>query len=171
MYNQDFFNYIKPYLIKLREKIGDDFIVFGSAPLYLLGVVEFIGTIHDLDITTKDYSLIPKDAREVVFQKDPNQKLYKIFIDEMEIDIGVSWLGYEDFFKRIFADPIIVEGFKFANLDVVEEWKKTTFEKYGRPKDGVYLDKIKKFREYETIIDFTKVKKDGVSIDDVLKVI
>ncbi len=65
--NQEFFNYIKPYLIKFREKIGDDFVVFGSAPLYLLGVVKFDGEINDLDISVKDLLKITNDFEEVTF--------------------------------------------------------------------------------------------------------
>lgn len=145
--NQDFFNYIKPYLIKLRDKIGNDFIVFGSAPLYLLGVVDFSGKINDLDVNVFNKSVVPSDAQEVTFHKNQDQKLYKIFIDDMGVDIGISWPGYGDFLDKIRSNPVIVDGFKFANLDIVEDWKKEMVKRYDRQKDKDYLVKIQAFRE------------------------
>lgn len=150
--NQDFFNYIKPYLIKLQEKIGPDFVVFGSAPLYLLGVVEFNEKINDLDISVKDLSLIPKEAKEVTFQKNQNQKFYKIIIDDIEIDIASLWPGCEYFFNRIHHNPFTIESYKFANLDIVEEWKKEMVQKYNRQKDKEYLQKINEFRKRNTYV-------------------
>jgi len=143
--NQEFYNYIKPYLIKLKERV-DDFIVFGSAPLYLLGVVEFSGKINDLDIYLFDESQVPADAQIVTFHKDQNQKLFKIFIDDMEVDMGVSWPSYGDFLERIRSNPIVIDGFKFANLDVVEEWKQEMVKRYDRQKDKDYLVKINDYR-------------------------
>ena len=143
--NQDFFNFIKPVLIKLKEKLGDNFVVFGSAPLYLFGVMEFDGEINDLDVTVPDFVSIPREAKEVIFHGDSNQKLYKITIDNIEIDIGSVWLGYEDIFKEILNEPIVVEGFKFANLDVVKKWKTEMARKYNRQKDKDYLKKIEKY--------------------------
>jgi hypothetical protein len=150
--NQDFFNYIEPYLIKLREKIGDDFTVFGSAPLYLLGVVEFNGKINDLDINIKDSAIIPSEAQEVTFHKNQDQKFYKIFIDDFEIDIGISWPGYGDFMEKIRSNPVVINGFKFANLDIVEEWKKEMVKRYDRQKDKDYLKKIAEFREQKNLL-------------------
>jgi hypothetical protein len=144
--NQDFYNYIKPYLIKLREKIGNDFVVFGSAPLYLLGVVEFHGKINDLDISVKDIQDIPDDAQIVTFQKDKSQKFYKIMIDDMEIDMASLWIGQEIFFNKIHADPIIVEEFKFASLEVVKEWKEEMVKRYNRLKDKEYINQINDFQ-------------------------
>jgi hypothetical protein len=149
--NQDFFNYLKPYLIKLRDKIGADFVVFGSAPLYLLGIVEFNGKINDLDVNVKSKEVVPSEAQEVTFHKDQNQKLYKIFIEDMEIDIGIAWPGYGDFLERIRTNPLIVDGFKFANLDVVEDWKKEMVKRYDRQKDKDYLEKIKNFRNHNNL--------------------
>ncbi|MFA6194337.1 MAG: hypothetical protein WC719_01150 [Patescibacteria group bacterium] len=144
--NQDFLNYIRPYLAKLQEKIGDDFVVFGSAPLYLFGIAEFAGKINDLDVSVKDWADIPVDAEVVTFHKDPNQKFCKVRIDDMEIDIASLWPGCEHFFKEIHDKPVIVDGFKFANLDIVEEWKREMVKRYDRQKDKDYLDKIKEFR-------------------------
>lgn len=144
--NEDFLSYIKPYLIKIQAKIGGDFVVFGSAPLYLLGVVEFDGKINDLDISIKNNEDIPKDAQIVTFHKDQNQKFYKIMIDDIEIDMASLWPGQEYFFNQIHANPIIVEEFKFANLEVVKEWKIEMVKKYNRLKDKEYLEKIKDFQ-------------------------
>lgn len=144
--NQNFYNYIKPYLIKLKNKIGNDFVVFGSAPLYLLGVVDFDGCINDLDISLKNLDNVPKEAVAVTFHKDKNQIFYKIIIDDIEVDMASLWPGCEYFFDKIHANPIIVDGFKFANLEVVEEWKKEMVKKYGRQKDKDYLIKIRKFK-------------------------
>lgn len=150
--NQDFFSYLKPYLIKLQEKIGADFVVFGSAPLYLLSVVEFNGKINDLDISVKDISVIPDYAEKVTFQKNQNQIFYKIVIDDMEIDIASLWPGGDYFFNKVYSNPIIIDNFKFANLDIVEDWKKEMVKKYGRQKDKEYLKKIKEFREINNSI-------------------
>jgi hypothetical protein len=144
--NKEFFNYIRPYLIKIQTKIGENFVVFGSAPLYLLGVVKFNGKINDLDISVKNNSNIPKDAQIVTFHKDQNQIFYKIMIDDMEIDMASLWPGQEQFFSKIHANPIIIEGFKFANLEVVKEWKKEMVKKYNRLKDKEYLEKIENFQ-------------------------
>jgi hypothetical protein len=145
--NQDFYNYIKPYLIKLRDKIGNDFVVFGSTPLYLLRVVDFNGCINDLDVFIEDISIIPKDAVPVTFHKSQEQKLYKIVIDDLEVDIGSYWPGYNDILKDISLNPVEVEGFKFANLEAVENWKKEMVKRYNRQKDKDYLIKIKEFKQ------------------------
>jgi len=144
--NQEIFNYIRPYLAKIQAKIGGDFVVFGSAPLYLLGIVEFDGKINDLDISIKNSEDIPKDAQIVTFHKDQNQKFYKIIIDDMEIDMASLWPGQEYFFNKIHTNPIIVEEFKFANLEVVKEWKIEMVKKYDRLKDREYLRKIEDFQ-------------------------
>ncbi len=144
--NYKFFNKILPVLIQLKEKIGDDFVVFGSAPLYLMGIVDFDKSINDLDIAVLDKSVIPKEAKEVTFQGNSEQKLYKITIDDIEVDMGACWKGQEDYFYKLFEDTIEVEGFKFANLDILEEWKIKMVEKYNREKDKVYLEKIREYK-------------------------
>jgi len=144
--NQEFFNYIKPYLVKVQAMIGGNFVVFGSAPLYLLSVVEFNGKINDLDISIKNSEDIPTDAQIVTFHKDQNQKFYKMIIDDIEVDMASLWPGQEYFFNKIHANPIIVEGFKFANLEVVKEWKREMVKKYNRLKDREYLEKIEDFQ-------------------------
>lgn len=145
--NQDFFNYLKPYLCKLRDKLGTDFVVFGSAPLYLLGIVEFTGKINDLDVSLRSADNIPEEAVAVTFHKDQRQKFYKIMIDDLAIDMASLWPGQEYFFNGIHSEPIIVDGFKFANLDIVEEWKKEMVKRYDRQKDKDYLEKINVFRD------------------------
>jgi hypothetical protein len=148
--NQEFFNRIEPILIKLKKKIGPDFIIFGSAPLYLLGVLDFNNgsEFNDLDVAVKDESVIPKkEAKEVCFKGDPSQRLYKINIDGVNIDIGSAWPEHEEIFNRIFENPVIVQGFKFANLDICEEWRKLVVKKYDNEKAKYHLEKIKEFRE------------------------
>lgn len=145
--NHQFYNYLKPYLLKLQEKVGEDFVVFGSAPLYLLGVVPFSGNINDLDVNLKNESQIPADAVAVTFHKNVEQKLYKIVIDDLEIDMGVNWPGYGDFFSRISHDPIVIDGFKFANLDMVEEWKSEMVSMHDRQKYKDYLEAIHKYKK------------------------
>ena len=146
--NQEFFDYIRPYLAKIKTMIGEDFVVFGSAPLYLLGIVEFDGKINDLDISIKNSENIPQDAQMVTFHKDQNQKFYKIKIDNIEVDMAALWPGQEHFFNKIHANPILIEGFKFANLEVVKEWKMEMVKKYNRLKDKEYLEKIENFQNY-----------------------
>ena len=144
--NEKFFNTIYPVLNKLKERIAEDFVVFGSAPLYLIGVVSFDKPINDLDIALKDKNAIPKDAKEVTFQKNKNQKLYKLIIKGIKVDMGTCWKGQEDYFYRLFENPILVKGFKFANLEILEEWKEKMIKEYNREKDKIYLEKIKKFK-------------------------
>jgi len=143
--NQEFYDYIKPYLVKIQAKIGGDFVIFGSAPLYLLGVVKFDGKINDLDISVKNSEDIPKDAQIVTFHKDQNQKFYKIVIDDIEVDMASLWPGQEYFFNKIHTNPVVIEEFKFANLEVVKEWKREMVKKYNRLKDKEYLEKIENF--------------------------
>ena len=78
--NQEFFEFIEPGLKAIKEKIGDDFIVVGSAIMYLLGILEFKkgNFFHDLDIIVKNESSIPKEAVCTFFQNDPNKKLYRM---------------------------------------------------------------------------------------------
>lgn len=125
-----------------------DFVIFGSSPLYLLDVLEFTNDtkINDLDIAVRKQSQIPKEAKVVYFHNDPEQKLHKLSISGINIDIGSAWPGQEKYFKKIFKNPTIVNNFKFANLDICQEWKELMVEKYNRDKDKYYLEKIKSFR-------------------------
>ncbi|PKM91118.1 hypothetical protein CVU82_03625 [Candidatus Falkowbacteria bacterium HGW-Falkowbacteria-1] len=143
--NKKFLTYIRPYLIKLKEQIGDDFVVFGSAPLYLLGVVEFNGKINDLDISLKNKKDIPNKAKVVTFHKNKEQLFYKIVIDDLEVDMTSLWPGCEYFFNKIHSDPVVADNFKFANLDIVKEWKEEMVKNYDRKKDKDYLKKIDEF--------------------------
>jgi hypothetical protein len=88
-------------------------------------------------------SFLPDNILENISK---SQKFYKIKVDGMNIDIASSWSEYEVFFEKIFTNTIIVEGFKFANLDIVEEFKNEMVKKYNRQKDKDCLEKIKQFR-------------------------
>lgn len=147
--NKYFFNTIKSVLVELKEKVGPDFVIFGSAPLYLLGVVEFDKKINDIDIALKDVNNIPKEAQVVTFHGNAKQQFHKINIKDVDIDIGCEWKGWANqkgFFQKLFANPIEVEDFKFVNLDVIEEWKKDMIKNYNREKDKYYLQKIFEYR-------------------------
>lgn len=144
--DKNFFNTIKPVLLKLRKEINDEFIIFGSTPLYLLGILEFKkNKFNDLDIMVKNKSSIPPEAKEVTFQKNQNQKLYKLIIDNIKIDIGSLWPGQKKYFYKFFKDPIIIDNLKFANLNIIKEWKEMMIKKYSRQKDKNHLKKIKKY--------------------------
>jgi hypothetical protein len=147
--NQEFFNKIRPTLLELEKIIGPNFVIFGSAPLYLLGVLDFNQetTFNDIDIAVQSEKEIPKNAEVVLFHDDPNQKLFKLSINNINTDIGYAWPGQEKYFKKIFKDPIIVDDFKFANLNICQEWKGLMVEKYNREKDRYYLQKIKEFKK------------------------
>ncbi|MDP2951156.1 MAG: hypothetical protein Q8N55_02105 [bacterium] len=150
--NQDFLKAILPTLLELKNKLKGDFVVFGSAPLYLLGILEF-KKLNDLDIAIKDEFAIPKEAELVIFANDQRQKLYKLQIGDIKVDIGPAWPGREDIFKRIFQNPTIISGIKFANLGIVQEWKELMVKEYGREKDKEHLEKIRKYKENLTRID------------------
>ncbi len=145
--NQAFFKDIEPVLNRLKELIGEGFVVFGSAPLYLLGIVAYNHPINDIDIAVNDSSCIPPDARIVTFQKNPKHIFYKLLINDVEVDIGTCWEGQEDFFYRLFKSPIEIEGFKFVNLGMVEEWKTKMVQEFNREKDRIYLEKIREYKK------------------------
>jgi len=147
--NQKFFDKIEPVLEELEKKLKSEFVVFGSGPLYLLGVLELKEDFNDLDIAVRNTSAIVKEAKEVYFAGDLNQKLYKININGINVDIGSVWPGQEEIFGKLFENPIVVKGFKFVNLDNCQKWKEWTVKKYDREKDRRHLEKIKEFREKE----------------------
>jgi len=140
--NKEFLKIVLPVLTELKQKLKGDFIVFGSAPLYLFGILEF-KELNDLDIAVKDESIIPSEAKLVIFENNPKQKLYKLQLGDIKVDIGPAWPGRETIFDQMFQNPIIIEGIKFANLDVVQEWKELMVKEYGRQKDKEHLEKIK----------------------------
>jgi hypothetical protein len=146
IFNRQFLNSIEPVLSRLKTIFGDDFVVFGSAPLYLLDIINS-GDKHlnDLDIAVRDLRNIPDEAIKKTFQKNPDQILYQLKIDGVKIDIGTCWPGQEDFFARIFHDPIVANGYKFADLLVVKEWKEKMVKEYQREKDMEYLKRINDF--------------------------
>lgn len=147
--NKLFFEKIKPVLVELKNKLKTDFVVFGSGPLYLLGVLDFNkdSVLNDLDIALRDLLAIPPGAQEVHFRKDLNQKLFKINIQGINVDMGSAWPGQEEIFEKIFTNPVVLEGFKFANLDICLEWRELIVKKYGREKDIIYLEKFKQFKD------------------------
>ncbi|MDD5738721.1 MAG: hypothetical protein PHY72_02215 [Candidatus Pacebacteria bacterium] len=147
--NQEFFNKIYPTLSELKKIIGPNFIIFGSAPLYLLGVLDFNqeSRLNDIDIAIRDEEIVAPNAQIVLFHEDPRQKLYKLSINNINVDIGGPWPGQEEYFEKIFKDPVIVDGFKFANLNICQEWKELMVGKYNREKDRYYLQKIKEFKK------------------------
>jgi hypothetical protein len=146
--NHKFFEAVEPVLKELKQKIGDDSIIFGSSPLYLLGVLPFndLKDLNDLDVAIKDVTRVPEEAKQVTFHGNPDQKLYKLIINGIEVDIGGIWPGQEDYFYKLFENPIIVGGFKFANLEICEEWKVKMIKKYNRQKDKEYLEKIRIYK-------------------------
>ena len=143
--NEEFIDFILPYLKKLTKKIGDEFVVFGSGTLYLLGILDFHEKFHDLDIALKYASKIPPESEVVYFENNFDQPLYKIYIDDLMVDIGTVWQGQEEAFIKIFIDPIKIKGFKFANLQVDREYKKNMVNTYNREKDIEYLALIDKY--------------------------
>ena len=135
--------------MELQKKLKGDFVVFGSSPLYLLSVLKFndINKFNDLDLAVKDESTIPPKAKITTFQKNPKQKLYKLKIKNIEVDIGSCWPGQEKYFYKIFQNPIIIDGFKFTNLDMIQKWKEIMVKKYNRQKDKYHLQKIKEYKQ------------------------
>jgi ribosomal protein S18 acetylase RimI-like enzyme len=119
--NRKFWRALSPALSELKQKINCDFVVFGSAPLYLWGVLPFekAADLNDLDIAVGDDFVPPEEMQEVLFHDDPRQKLYKISIRGVNVDIGAAWPGREKIYEKIFNSAIEVDGFKFAGLDTV----------------------------------------------------
>lgn len=157
--NRKFWEALSPALSELKRKINCDFVIFGSAPLYLWGVLPFekAADLNDLDIAVGDDFMPEGEMREVLFHNDPRQKLYKISIRGINVDIGAAWPGREKIYEKIFNSAVEVEGFKFASLDVVREWKEMMIEEYGREKDRNHLAEI---REYQ------RLKKEEIKVSD-----
>lgn len=168
--NRKFLGILLPILSELKEKMTCDFVVFGSAPLYLLGVLDFskLENINDLDIAVGDDFIPSGETQEVLFHDDPRQRFYKIEIGGINIDIGPAWPGRERIYEKIFSSAFEVEGFRFASLNVVKEWKEIMVQEYGREKDQCYLEKIYEFQKYkaETIEIADAVAEDA---DEIIK--
>ncbi|MEA2020574.1 MAG: hypothetical protein U9M98_02540 [Patescibacteria group bacterium] len=145
--NWDYFEKIKPILRKLCRKVEGDFVVFGSAPLYLFGALKFegLGNMHDLDILLDGHVKNSAIEKTVYFENDKNQKLYKLSIDGVNIDVGTLWPGHEEWFEKVFENSQEINGYKFASLETVLEWKKRNIKKYDRKKDKEAIARIKKF--------------------------
>ncbi len=75
--NQKFYNDIKPILLQLRNKVGNDFIVFGSTPLFLLGVVEYKEKINDIDIALEDKKIYHLMLRLLPFREMKTKNFIK----------------------------------------------------------------------------------------------
>lgn len=146
--NHKFLEAVSPVLSELREKLGCDFVVFGSAPLYLLGVVGFRGLedLNDLDIAVGDDFAPTEEMREVLFHDNPAQKFYKLSAGGINVDIGTVWPGREKIYEKIFSNAFEYGGFRFASLNVVRGWKEMMVREYGREKDKAYLEKIRQFQ-------------------------
>jgi len=145
--NREFLRAVNPALEELRARIGVDFVVFGSAPLYLFGVLEFAGleTLHDLDVAVGAGFAPTPDMEKVWFHDDPRQPLYKLRLSRLTADIGPAWPGREAIYARIFREAIEAGGFRFANLAITREWKDLMVKEYGREKDRLYLEKLEAF--------------------------
>jgi GNAT superfamily N-acetyltransferase len=145
--NRVFLENILPVLMELKKKIDCDFVVFGSAPLYLFKVLDLkdVEKINDLDIIVGDDFVPDDDFQVVFFHNNPEQKFYKINIQGINIDIGSAWPGREKIYGKIFQSPFKFSGFKFANLSVIREWKGLMVREYGREKDKRYLEMIQEY--------------------------
>lgn len=149
--NRKFLEAITPALIELETKIGKDFVVFGSAPLYLFGVLEFDGldVLNDLDVAAGGSFMATPDMEKVLFHDNSHQPLYKIRLGGLGIDIGPVWPGREAFYARIFRDASEAGGFRFASLETVREWKELMVKEYGRQKNRDYLERLEAFQKAE----------------------
>ncbi len=101
--------------------------------------------MHDLDILLD--GSVREDMVEKIacFENDRDQKLYKVSIDGVDIDVGTLWPRHEEWFRKIFESAWEVGGYKFASLETVLEWKEKNVEKYAREKDMRALEKIEEF--------------------------
>lgn len=163
--NRKVWEALSPALSELKRKINCDFVVFGSASLYLWGVLPFeiAADLNDLDIAVGDDFVPFGEMREVLFHNDPRQKLYKISTQGINIDIGAAWPGREKIYEKIFNSAVEVEGFKFAGLDVVREWKEMMIEEYGREKDRNHLARIQEYQRRKK----EEIKVSGAAVEDV----
>ncbi len=152
-----------PVLSELRKKIGCDFVVFGSAPLYLLGVVGYdkAAGINDLDVAVGEDFAPGEEMREVLFHDNPMQKLYKLDIGGIPVGIGPVWPGREKIYEKIFSNAFECGGFRFASLNVIRQWKEMMAREYGREKDKAYLEKIRQFQDRKAqTIEITDARAD-----------
>ena len=115
--NQEFFDFIEPALKEIKEQTNDDYMIFGSIIMYLLGILKFDknGFFHDIDVMVKEESSIPEGAVMIYFQGNKEWRLYKKFMAGFEVDFGGIWpdTDTEDFFKRALNETEEINGYKF----------------------------------------------------------
>ena len=148
--NQNFFDYIEPVLKNIKRETKGDYMIFGSAILYLFDILEFKEEdFHDIDVMVKSESSIPKEAKLFYFQNDKDKRLFKYFIGDFEVDFGGIWPETEGFFRRALDNTIEINGYRFVSLKMLQEWK----EMIGREKDLLHVEKIKEFRRSHQVFD------------------
>lgn len=120
------------------------FVVFGAAPLAVLGIRE--ANDIDLLVSSETYKKL-KNSGWKELPKGPND--IPLVYDVFEAHDNWNFSPYSPKLEHLLASAIEFEGVLFASLNEVRKWKSVS----GRPKDLLdlklidqYLEKITPFR-------------------------
>ena len=119
----------------------DDYVIFGSGPLVVRGVIE---ATNDLDILCRG------TAWEAVCALAPPKyvpqwdvELVSLYDDRLTF--GTTWAIGEVGVDEVIDSAETIDGLPFANLAYVVEYKK----KSARPKDLAHLEALARFERLE----------------------
>ena len=128
---------------------SDDYVVFGSAPMWLHGLKDLT---HDLDILAKG------SAWEKVSTMGEKEipasgvcQVVRLFDGEIEIYNG-WWPGEWDI-ENLISRAQIIDGVRFASLLDVLKWKKHRVKEWDREKDTEHIRLIENYLKNNTAKD------------------
>lgn len=118
----------------------DDFVIFGSGPMYPRGIKE-LG--HDIDIVArgKAWEKAQTYAKPELAWKDSGALGVSLFDGQIEISNGWG-PGVWDI-NQLIDTADIFDSIRYVNLDNLIKWKK----EMGRPKDLEHIQLIEKYLE------------------------
>ncbi|MCA9839962.1 MAG: hypothetical protein KC422_23840 [Trueperaceae bacterium] len=118
--------------VKALELPTKDFVIFGSAPLLICGLV---ARINDIDIVARATAWEKAKSLGKVVQGEKGDRLVKLG----DIDIYDGWMG-EDV-KGLIDRASHVNGLAYASLEDVLRYK----QKLNRIKDAKHINLIKNY--------------------------
>lgn len=120
------------------ELPGDDWAVFGSAPLLVRGIID---TVDDLDVLTRGAAWeYVQTLGPVIADEEFRENI--VSIQDDLLTFGTVW-GIGDFDENELIDTAdVIGGIRFVRLEHVEAYKRIA----GRPKDLAHLALIERWR-------------------------
>lgn len=118
-------------LLRELELPADDYVIFGSAPLAVRGIIP---AVNDLDVVCRG------SAWEAVCAQSAPERNERWGVELVELYGGRLTFGTEWAIGEVAVDELIetaewIDGLPFARLDLVEAYKRLS----GRPKDLDHL--------------------------------